>query len=138
MEFIEPRINNTQRPKNILIVDDEAPIRLLVSHILRQAGYEVLIGIDGIDAARHLNGAAPIDLLLTDVSMPGMNGVELARLARKVRPGLPVLFVSGSLDCFPDTCHDVPALSKPFTPIELTSAVEALLPSSAAEPAIGI
>ena len=123
-----PRLLGEDKPsKTILLVDDEAPCRLLMSCILAQAGYTVLVASDGPQAMRHIERDAPIDLLLTDLRMPGMNGVELARSAKRTRPGLPVLFASGFLDCFPESSHEVPSLTKPFTPAELIMAVEASL-----------
>jgi CheY-like chemotaxis protein len=127
MIFTERITAETEPLKTILIVDDEAPIRLLMSCILRQAGYHVLVAHDGIEGAQRIQSAERIDLLLTDISMPGMNGVELARVARSARPGLPVVFASGSLDCFPDTTHHLRCLAKPFTASELIGAVEGAL-----------
>lgn len=129
------RVLGEDKPsKTILLVDDEAPSRLLMSCILTQAGYTVLVASDGLQAMRHIDADAPIDLLLTDLRMPGMNGVELARSAKKTRPGLPVLFASGFLDCFPESSREVPSLTKPFTPAELLSAVEVSLFPNAVAP----
>ncbi len=85
--------------KTILVVEDEAPVRHLVTNALQRTGYRVLIAEDAgaALAALHDHGA-PIDLLLTDVIMPGRNGRELAREAQRLQPGLPVLFMSGYAD----------------------------------------
>lgn len=124
MRFIESAAHDRNRNKTILIVEDEAPIRLLMWHILEQAGYRVLLGIDGIDGLRQLNIGARIDLLITDLSMPGMSGIELANRALKRIPDLKVIYATGSRDCFPETKTEISCLTKPFGVEELLAAVE--------------
>jgi CheY-like chemotaxis protein len=87
----------------ILVVDDDAAVRTTVVMQLKALGY-VVREADGAQAALQIiDGPERIDLLLTDVVMPGgMNGKELAAEARRRRPGLPVLFTSG----FPGTSQD--------------------------------
>jgi two-component system cell cycle sensor histidine kinase/response regulator CckA len=85
--------------RTILVVEDETPVRHLVTSTLQRAGYTVLSAEDATSALARLKGhGAPIDLLLTDVIMPGRNGRELARDALDFQPGLPVLFMSGYAD----------------------------------------
>ncbi|MEZ0253935.1 MAG: ATP-binding protein, partial [Chthoniobacter sp.] len=81
----------------ILFVDDEMPLREIGGAALRHAGFEVLLAEDGPSAlARLANlGDAPLDLLVTDVIMPGMTGVQLAEEVMRRRPGTPVLLCSG-------------------------------------------
>jgi two-component system, chemotaxis family, chemotaxis protein CheY len=67
--------------KTILIADDSASVRDLVSITLEEAGYNVLSGIDGSDALKHLNGA-DIDLVITDLHMPNMDGISLIKEIR--------------------------------------------------------
>ena len=67
--------------KKILIVDDSESIREIVGYTLEGDGHEVLKGVDGIDALRHLNGD-PIDLVITDLNMPNMDGIGLIREIR--------------------------------------------------------
>jgi CheY-like chemotaxis protein len=111
----------------ILLVEDEAPVRLLMWHILNQAGYTVFIAIDGCDGLRKLSEIGRVDLLITDLSMPGMTGVQLARHACEIMPGLKVVYASGSQDCFPETRADIQCLTKPFTVEELLRTVETTL-----------
>ncbi len=82
--------------ETVLVVDDDARVRLVVEKILGKSGYTVLQAADG-EAALELFEAAPeaIDLLLTDVVMPNMGGKELAQHMRRRRPDLAVLFTSG-------------------------------------------
>jgi two-component system, cell cycle sensor histidine kinase and response regulator CckA len=85
--------------RTVLVVEDETPVRHLVTSTLHRAGYTVLSAEDATSAMAQLRGhGAPIDLLLTDVIMPGRNGRELARDALEFQPGLPVLFMSGYAD----------------------------------------
>jgi CheY-like chemotaxis protein len=111
----------------ILLVEDEAPVRLLMWHILDAAGYRVHLAIDGFDGLRKFSEIGAIDLLITDLAMPGMTGLELARQVRAIMPDLNVIYATGSQDCFPETRADVTCLTKPFTVDELLSAVGAVL-----------
>jgi CheY-like chemotaxis protein len=78
----------------ILIVDDEEAIRDIADAILTSAGYRVLTAADG-SAALRIVLAEPVDLLFTDIIMPGMSGYELAMAAKRIRPELRVLYTSG-------------------------------------------
>jgi len=83
----------------ILLVDDEMALRDLLSEMLSDLGYRVLQGADGPAALRLLQSAEDIDLLITDVGLPGsMTGVHLAEAARTLRPGLKVMFITGFAD----------------------------------------
>ncbi|WP_231502250.1 response regulator [Paracidovorax avenae] len=80
----------------VLLVDDEPAVRSTVAESLREQGYRVLEAEDGPSALEMLRGAGPLDLLLTDVGLPGgMNGRQVADAGRALRPGLPVLFITG-------------------------------------------
>jgi two-component system chemotaxis response regulator CheY len=70
-------------PKQILIADDSESIREILSFSLSNAGYEVLVATDGLDALKYFDGR-PIDLLLTDYHMPNMNGLELTVKVRQI------------------------------------------------------
>ena len=88
-----------QNARTVLVVDDEEDILILLKLILETHGYRALLA-RGPEAALRLLGQdeLTVDLLLTDVVMPGMNGTDLALASRKLRPGLPVLFMSGFVD----------------------------------------
>jgi len=83
-------------PATILLVEDEPAVRLVTRQALELGGYRVLEA-NGPAAALRLvsESSTPIDLLLTDMIMPGMNGAELTRALREIRPGLVTLFMSG-------------------------------------------
>ena len=82
--------------ETVLIIDDEEPIRMLVSDVLGEAGYRVLEAVDGPSGLKILQSDARIDLLISDVGLPGgFNGRQVADAARQTRPDLKVLFVTG-------------------------------------------
>ena len=118
--------------EQVLLVEDEPAVRLMASRALQQYGYRVIEAADGREAMRLLEGnERSIHLVVTDVVMPGMDGPELARRAHRLRPGLPVLFMSGYTD---DEIvrrglleAGQPFLQKPFTPEALGEQVAELL-----------
>jgi CheY-like chemotaxis protein len=89
-----------QERKRLLVVDDEAPVLQLVSRILATDNYDVLSAESGEAALRliHESGLTALDLLVTDLMMPGMNGRELANLVRQTNPHVRVLYVTGFAD----------------------------------------
>jgi len=115
----------------ILIVDDEAVLRAIAERVLVLAGHRVLVAGSGEEALAVAAAAGPIDLLFTDVVMPGMHGISLATTLRAERPGLRVLVTSGytpdDVDRRGVGLADTPFLPKPYTPAQLTDAVAALL-----------
>jgi len=82
--------------ERLLVVDDDASVRSIACELLKESGYMVLEAQDGLAALDILQSDIPLDLLVTDVGLPGgMNGRQLANAARAVRPGLKVLFITG-------------------------------------------
>ena len=79
----------------VMVVEDDPAVRMLVTEVLETLGYGVIAAHDGRQAARLLDARPPIDLLVTDVGLPGMNGRQVADYARERLPGLKVLFVTG-------------------------------------------
>ena len=91
-------VNDTSaRRFTVLFVEDEQPVRDTVVEVLRNHGFGVLCAADGYDAIRLLV-EFPVDLLFTDIVMPGLSGFELAQQAKLIRPHLRVLYVSGYAD----------------------------------------
>ena len=108
----------------ILLVEDEEELRRLAVRELDRRGYAVVVAAEGAEAlevARSLDGR--IDLLVTDVVMPGISGIELAAQVKELWPLMPVLFVSGHLDEGSvgrnPMAEDADLLAKPFTPDQL-------------------
>jgi CheY-like chemotaxis protein len=118
----------------ILFVDDEPMLRDIGEAILSEAGYRVIVAEDGPSALARLAelSTSPLDLLLTDVVMPGMNGVQVAAEVERLRPGTRVLLCSGyTRDAL--AANGLPPgvafLSKPYTLAGLLEKVTALLSS---------
>jgi PAS domain S-box-containing protein len=85
----------TDLAETVLVVEDEATVRMLVLETLEELGYKAVEAADGPSGLRVLQSEARVDLLVTDVGLPGLNGRQLADAARAVRPGLKVLFITG-------------------------------------------
>ncbi|RKG85539.1 PAS domain-containing hybrid sensor histidine kinase/response regulator [Corallococcus terminator] len=81
--------------ETVLVVEDEEVIRALIVEVLRELGYRALEACDGTEGLRLLRGAPRLDLLVTDMGLPGLNGRQLADAGRAARPGLKVLFMTG-------------------------------------------
>jgi two-component system cell cycle sensor histidine kinase/response regulator CckA len=118
--------------ETILLVEDEDSVRQLVRETLESRGYRVLESTNGRDALTLAAGHPdPIDLVITDVVMPGLNGHELVQQLQPARPGLKVLYLSGyAQDAFPATAaadSQKTFLQKPFTLQSLTRKVREIL-----------
>jgi PAS domain S-box-containing protein len=84
-----------QAGETVLVIEDELAVRELVLDVLSDLGYHALEAVDGPSGLKVLQSNARIDLLVTDVGLPGMNGRQVAEAARQVRPDLRVLFITG-------------------------------------------
>jgi two-component system cell cycle sensor histidine kinase/response regulator CckA len=128
-----PAMNESQKrgTGTILLAEDEPLLRELGETILRQAGYEVLTAPNS-PALEQLIAThqGSVDLLLTDVVMPGMSGPELVHIVRDRWPTIRVLYMSGYADDdIEDLDRDAGFLQKPFTPAELTAKIAEVLAS---------
>ncbi len=127
-----PKREASQGSETILLVDDTDMVRRLARDVLSTAGYRVLEA-GGADEAIQVAGNQldPIDLLVTDVVMPGRNGIELADRLRTSRADMPVLYISGYTDMAIVRdgllSQDVAFLQKPFTPDDLLRKVRQVL-----------
>jgi len=81
--------------QRVLVVEDEPAVRMLITETLRELGYRSTEAVDGPAGLAIVQSKAPIDLLITDVGLPGLNGRQLADAARALRPDLQVLFITG-------------------------------------------
>ncbi len=123
--------------ESVLLVEDEPELRRLVEKLLRLKGYRVLSAAGPAEAiAISKRHEASIELMLTDVIMPGMNGRELARVLAASRPRMRVLYMSGYTDAAMNQQgilpHGTAFLSKPFTPEALARKVREVLDGPAA------
>jgi CheY-like chemotaxis protein len=110
-------------------VDDEDLVRMSTADMLADLGFEVREAGSAEAALRLVREGAKVDLLVTDHLMPGMNGTQLAREAQVLRPGLPILIVSGYAEV-EGLAPDLPRLVKPFRVAELSERVSALMPEA--------
>jgi CheY-like chemotaxis protein len=120
---------------SVLVVDDEEDVREAVCAMLQELGYDVLAAAGGEEALRMLRSGVAPDLLFTDIVMTGMSGVELARAARRERPGMKILLSSGYAHSGGDDSveEDLTVLTKPYDRGVLGAAVrEALLAAAPA------
>lgn len=109
----------------ILVVDDEEDIRKLVRVLAERAGYRVAEASSGQEALALLEERVfEPRLLLTDIVMPGMNGLSLAARAHHIRPSLPVIFMSGFASEYQEELSGSVCLRKPFKPPELLTAIQ--------------
>lgn len=122
------------RPHTILVVEDEVLIRLAVAEGLRDCGYHVLEASNAADAIVVLNSGTPVDLVFTDVQMPGeRDGLDLARWVRRNRPEARILITSGrtlTSDLGDDLGDLGPVQAKPFAQQALLRRIQGLLAGS--------
>lgn len=120
-------------PARILLVEDEEPVRRVTARLLERLGFEVVPAGHAEEALEIVGGGAVFDLVMTDVVMPGLSGIELAEEVHRTRPRLPFLFVSGytSRDFGADPgSPPEPFLPKPFSLDDLSREVRAALGAS--------
>lgn len=114
----------------ILLAEDDADMRRFLTRALKNAGYDVVAFDNGLSAYERLR-EEPFTLLLSDIVMPEMDGIELARRATELDPDLKVMFITGfaavALNPDSDTPKGASVLSKPFHLRDLVSEVERLL-----------
>ena len=123
-------------PITVLVVDDEETVRLYIRRILASQALETIEAVDGVDALRKIESLeTPLDLLVTDIRMPRMDGVELARAVSLARPRTAVLFMSGYPFDLEEERGRNPGricafLPKPFTPKALIQTIQQCLAST--------
>lgn len=122
---------SARQRETVLVVDDEPAVLMLVTDVLEDMGYATIEASDGPIALKVLQSEARIDLLITDVGLPGLNGRQVADAARRHRPELKVLFITGYADSAVLSHHHLEpgmqVLTKPFSMDELANRVTDLL-----------
>ena len=118
--------------ETVLVVDDDDTVRMLVAEVLQDLGYNAVEAGDGMSGLAALRSSMRVDLLVTDVGLPGnMNGRQLADAARGIRPDLRVLFITGYAEAavIEDRHLDpgTQVLTKPFTMDALARRMKALI-----------
>jgi CheY-like chemotaxis protein len=117
-------------PSTILVVEDDAIVRMLIVDVLEELEFSVVEAADAEEALKIVEITdQSIDLMMTDVGLPDMDGKQLATRVRELRPALPILFASGYADNI-----DVPAgmqvIAKPFSIDQLRDKVKSMLPAA--------
>ncbi len=116
-------------PVNVLLVEDDEDNRVLMTEVLEGAGYRVLSASSGREGLRTLSETS-VDVVITDVGMPGMGGIEVARAAKRIAPTVPVLLVTGYTegDILSGRGREVDAvLLKPVDPDALAATVREIV-----------
>lgn len=124
-EIVSPSKEKYRTTRRVLVADDEAPVRELLKRIFAASEYEIESVPDGLAAVARLR-TTPFDLVVTDLRMPGMGGIELAREAKRLWPAIKVVVITG----FPSQSSAIDAvnigvdgyLTKPFSSLDLLAA----------------
>jgi CheY-like chemotaxis protein len=112
----------------VLVVEDEALVRLLLVESLESAGHEVIEAPDGLAALAVLEQMSDLEAVVTDIRMPRLDGYGLALAARRLRPHIRLVFMTGYTDnAAPEELRDVQVLQKPFDPERIVATVETLM-----------
>jgi two-component system chemotaxis response regulator CheY len=118
--------------KRVLAVDDSASVRQLQHLVLTQSGYEVVQAVDGKDALAQLDKSPPVDLILTDLNMPNLDGLGLIRAVRSgAQKRVPIVIITTELDQArrqeARTAGATGWIVKPFTPEQLIAVIKKLV-----------
>jgi two-component system cell cycle sensor histidine kinase/response regulator CckA len=133
---VEPFVAAEGR-ETVLVVEDEEAVRRLIRTALELNGYRVLIAPDGVEALKLISSqTGPLDLVITDLAMPGMNGTELARKVKERLPAIEVLYISGYAEELRQSgeIDEAHFLQKPFTPKALSRKVREMLDQTGRQP----
>lgn len=130
--FAPPSLPATGKGETVLLIDDEHTVRMLIREVLEDLGYTAIEAADGASGLKVLQSSQQIDLLVTDVGLPGgINGRQVADAGRSLRPGLKVLFITGyahnALGWGDHLEQGMHLLTKPFSMDELTSRIKSVI-----------
>jgi CheY-like chemotaxis protein len=126
-----PSATRTLEGCTVLVVEDEQTVRELVVEVLQEFNCVTLQAVDGNQGLAILQSGEPVDLLISDIGLPGLNGKQLAEAARQIRPDLPILLMTGYAH---KTAlaggfleQGMQMLTKPFSLAELTTKIRDML-----------
>jgi CheY-like chemotaxis protein len=123
-----PQAKKADGPKiTVLVVDDDALIAMSTVDMLEDLGHRAIDAGTPARALEILQSAEQVDLLITDYSMPRMNGVELAKAAYQLRPVLPILLATGYAELPAGSSIDLPRIAKPYQQDRLVAAINKIL-----------
>ena len=122
---------HTGSGETVLVIEDDPSVRVLVLQVLEELGYRTIETESGRDAMPILQSRRSIDLMISDVGLPGLNGRQLAEIARETRPGLPILFMTGYAEQAADQAAflepGMEIITKPFQIEQLAKRIDAIL-----------
>ncbi len=125
----EPTAGVETRRARIMLVDDDVLIAMSSVEMLEDLGHEVIEANSGTEALEKLNSSGPVDLVITDFSMPGMTGLRLAEHVRELFPDMPILMATGYAELPENTELKLPRIGKPYTQKQLAREIALVLPS---------
>jgi DNA-binding NtrC family response regulator len=132
---IHPPVGKENAPPSgatVLLVDDDPSVRSFIQTYLQSSGFRTVAAASGNEAMRVLNQECDsIGLVLTDLRMPNISGIELAKLVRQSKPDTPIIFMSGYWDQSVDEFRDVRFLQKPLDLNHMVAAISESLESAA-------
>lgn len=135
-DAVAPAAPSQAEGETVLVVEDDAAVRLIVLDELNERGYHTLEAADGLAAIPILQSTQKIDLLITDVGLPGMNGRQVAEIGRQHRPGLRVIFMTGYAQNAAVRSEflapGMEMISKPFAMDDLAARIREMLSDEAA------
>jgi CheY-like chemotaxis protein len=127
-----PRAEAASVTGTVVVIEDDPSVGRVARKLLERIGLEVRVHKTGEAGLADIESGAPVDLVLTDLVLPGIGGREVLERIRRRLPGLPVVVMSGYADGSPGTAddlpHDVPFVQKPFSGEALLDVVQNLLP----------
>ena len=119
-------LSDLSRSLTVLLIDDEELVRVATAEMIRDLGHKVVEVPGGAQGLAKLSDGLAVDAVVTDYKMPRLNGAEVARQVREMRPGLPVLLITGYTGTTEEIL-DLPRLSKPFGQAEMAAALASLV-----------
>jgi two-component system response regulator RegX3 len=129
--FDQEKPMDAKRAGKLLLVEDEHLLRGLIAQFLRGEGFEVVEAADGSEAVGFFSSRGPFDLVLLDLNLPLLPGVEVCRQIKRQRPSQPVIICSAAiLDCHITNLRELQVehfLSKPYHPLDLLARIAAEL-----------
>lgn len=125
-DAVEPTVVGQELRASVLVIDDDAAVRGLVRRILIGHHYRVVEAGNGREGLELVERERVLDAVLTDLTMPGVGGLEVITALARLRPDLPVAAMSGDMRAL-SACPTVPHLQKPFLPDELLQMVARLV-----------
>jgi len=115
---------------HILLAEDDPAMQSFIKTALNNAGHTTTATLDGTSALKALeDNETHFDLLLTDIVMPGIDGIELSQKATKLRPDIKIMFITGFAATAQKQSKNTPTLSKPFHLNDLIEQIETILAS---------